>query len=264
MPTEELTEIEVLPLEKVKVDFSKVKIHCSSLGVLFTEPKSKADKDAGNLSETAKSHLIKVYAREYWGRERKIETKQMAKGTIQENIGIDLLGEIDGNEYKKNTIMFDNDWLVGTPDIIHVPSLCVIDLKLSWDAETFLPNIVAPLDKMYYCQLQGYLFLTGMDNGKVGYGLVDATAKQILDEQRKIFYQMDCATEENPEYLLACAEVEKNMTYADIPKHERVVYKTANRDDELIEQIPAKVQRAREFLSEFHKLHTKGKYILTK
>jgi hypothetical protein len=41
------------------MDFSQVKIHCSSLGCLFTEPQSKADKEAGKLSKTAQAHLVK-------------------------------------------------------------------------------------------------------------------------------------------------------------------------------------------------------------
>jgi len=54
------------------MDFSEVKIHCSSLGHLFVEPKTKAAKDAGELSETAKSHLLKVYGKLYWRRERRM------------------------------------------------------------------------------------------------------------------------------------------------------------------------------------------------
>ena len=241
------------------MDFSKVKIHCSSLGALFTEPVSKEDKLAGNLSKTAKAHLIKVYAKEYWGRERRLETKAMQKGTQQELVGIQLLSEVHGNHYRKNEIVLEDDYIIGTPDILHVPTLLVIDLKLSWDAETFLPNLMEKLDPMYKYQIQGYLRLSGFDRGIVSYGLVDATEKQIMDEQRKLFYSMDAATEESPEYLKACEEIELNMMFGDISKYERVIDKTADRDESVINQIPAKVEKAREFLSEFHYLHTKNK-----
>ena len=42
-------------------DFSKTLIRSSSVGYLMTEPQSKAAKDAGELSKTAKSHLLDVY-----------------------------------------------------------------------------------------------------------------------------------------------------------------------------------------------------------
>jgi hypothetical protein len=238
------------------MDFSQVKIHCSSLGCLFTEPQSKADKEAGKLSKTAQAHLIKVYAKEYWGRERRIETKQMAKGKKQEWAAIELIGDFDGRTYTKNASTLEDEYIIGTPDIIDAETSTILDAKSSWDSETFLPKLIEPLDKDYFIQLQGYLRLTDFIRGKVSYTLVNATEQQILDEQRKLFYQMDAATEESPEYLLACADVERQMTFDDIPKHERVIHKQADRDQDIIDQIPDKVIKARKFLQEFHELHT--------
>ncbi len=59
------------------IDFSKTLIRSSSVGYLMTEPQSKAAKDAGELSKTAKSHLLDVYIAEKYGRKRDIQTKQM-------------------------------------------------------------------------------------------------------------------------------------------------------------------------------------------
>lgn len=71
--------------------FQSTKIRCSSLGSLFTEPKSKADKDAGNLSQTAKAHLIEVYARELWGVQVDITAKSVRKGVLCEEEAIDAI-----------------------------------------------------------------------------------------------------------------------------------------------------------------------------
>jgi len=207
------------------------------------------------IAIAAKSHLIKVYAKEYWGRERRIETKSMKKGKTQEDISIELIGEIDNAKYSKNQSTLEDDYIIGTPDIIDVATSTIIDAKSSWDSETFLPKIIEPLDNGYFIQIQGYLRLTDFKKGKVSYALVNATEQQIMDEQRKLFYQMDCVTEESPEYVLACAEVEREMTFDDLPKHERVCHKTADRDEEIINQIPAKVIKARQFLQEFHQKH---------
>jgi hypothetical protein len=180
----------------------------------------------------------------------------MAKGKKQEWAAIELIGDFDGRTYTKNASTLEDEYIIGTPDIIDAETSTILDAKSSWDSETFLPKLIEPLDKDYFIQLQGYLRLTDFIRGKVSYTLVNATEQQILDEQRKLFYQMDAATEESPEYLLACADVERQMTFDDIPKHERVIHKQADRDQDIIDQIPDKVIKARKFLQEFHELHT--------
>ena len=49
------------------MEFYNTLIHCSSIGKLLTEPVSKADKESGELSKTAKTHLIEVYANKKYG-----------------------------------------------------------------------------------------------------------------------------------------------------------------------------------------------------
>ncbi len=51
------TLLKILKSKNNRTDWNKTKIRCSSLGVLFTEPQSKADKDAGLLSKTAQTHF---------------------------------------------------------------------------------------------------------------------------------------------------------------------------------------------------------------
>jgi hypothetical protein len=225
---------------------------------LFTEPQSKADKESGKLSKTAQAHLIKVYIKEYWNRERRITTKYMEKGTVGEGGGIAFLSAIDGRQYTKNLQTRSNGFIVGTTDIVEEDYL--VDTKLSWDAETFLPKLAEPLDKDYFYQVQGYLWLWGLDRGKVSYCLVDCPEHIILGEQRKLLYSMDVVTEESPEYLQAAQELAYNLTFQDIPPHERVIDLWVERDETVIEQIPDKVRKARKFLQEFHELHTKNKH----
>ena len=238
-----------------EVNWDSIKIHCSSLGVLFTEPKLKVEKEAGLLSKTAKSHLIRVYIKEYWGRQRKVETKQMKKGTVNEHEGIKMLGRIDGKVYVKNEETKENDWIIGTADIISDDFLA--DIKLSWDSDTFLGELMEPIDEGYKYQVIGYMWLWRKLKAKVSYCLVDAPEMIILDEKRRLLFKMDVATDENPEYKAAAAELEYQMTYWDIPESERVIDKWVNWNQYIIDQIPSKVQQAREFLKEFHELHTK-------
>src|SRR6185312_10742265 len=100
------------------MDWNKWKCRCSSLHVLFVEPQKKADKDAGNLSATAKKHLYKVYIQEKWGRSRDITTKQMEKGHLVEKEIIDILSFLDDTLYSKNEERRENEWIQGCPDIV--------------------------------------------------------------------------------------------------------------------------------------------------
>ena len=49
-------------------NWNKIKIRCSALGSLLTQPQSNAAKDAGELSETTKSYLVSVYIVHKYGR----------------------------------------------------------------------------------------------------------------------------------------------------------------------------------------------------
>ena len=75
------------------MNWNNTLIHASSLGKLFTEPVKKEDKEAGNLSATAKTHLIEVYIREKYNRKKDIETRQMTKGKKAEDDSLLLLSE---------------------------------------------------------------------------------------------------------------------------------------------------------------------------
>lgn len=233
--------------------WNEVKIRCSSLSSLFTEPQSKADREAGNLSKTAKSHLIEIYARELWGVEKDIVTKQMQKGITAEEEGITLLSIVDGNLYLKNDTRKENGWISGHADI--VTDDAVLDLKLSWDAFSFLPKLTEDVDKNYFYQLQGYLWLYNRQKGRISYALIDTPDNIIQGECYRLLRSMDVVSEDSPEYVAAAKKLISNMKFSHIPHHHRVINHFVDRDDEIIAQIPAKVQKAREFLHELHQKH---------
>ena len=69
----------------------------------MTEPKLKADKEAGNLSETSKSYLVEVYIKEMYDREADINSKYIAKGLMVEEDSITLYSRV-----KKSFLWFSN------------------------------------------------------------------------------------------------------------------------------------------------------------
>jgi hypothetical protein len=242
------------------MDFSKVLMRCSALSCLFTEPKLKADKEAGKLSAAARKYLVKAYMMAYWGIEPKdVETKQMAKGKNCETDAIKLLALVDNDsEYEKNAERKSNEYLTGECDI-ELPD-CIDDIKNSWDAETFLPKLIEPLDDDYFYQAQGYMWLYEKPKARIRYCLVNVPESQR--EEAK-FYLLkkypDAVTEENPEFKAAWKKLESSMIFDHIPPEERVITIEVARDESVIEQIPGKVKKAREFLAELHQIHMKQK-----
>ena len=96
----------------------------------------------------------------------------------------------------------------------------------------------------------GYMWLTGATRATVAYCLVNTPEMLISDEKRKLMYKMGALTTESPEYVTACEELERNMVYDDIPLNKRVFTFDVLRDNDAIESIKIKVEKAREFLTQ--------------
>jgi hypothetical protein len=236
--------------------WDRFKIRCSSLHVLFVEPQSKEAKAAGELSETAKKHLWEVYIEAKWNRSEEITTKQMTKGHLVEDDIIQILSFLDNKPYKKNTERRENEWVQGCPDVVDE---FLDDAKASWKPKTFAPFIVNPIGKDNFYQMQGYLWLWNKPKGFISRALVNCPDMLLKDELRKLLYSMDVVSDESPEYKEAAAELIRNLTYDDIPLEERIVRREVLRDENVIEQIPDKVKKAREYLAYMEKVHLNGR-----
>ncbi len=228
-------------------------------GALLVQPQSKAAKDAGELSETAKGYLIKLYIQEKYGRSTDIESKYLTKGKDAEEDSLMLLSKYDGIIYNKNEEWLSNDYISGTPDIYTGESIhnaeTIIDLKTSWNLDSFLANVSKPLNSMYEAQLQCYMALSNSQEAWVVYCLVNTPFNLIESEKKKLLYSMDVVSELSPSYLKASTELEYTMTFDDIPPEERILKFKVPRNNEKIQEIYQKVEKAREFLSEFEQKH---------
>ena len=231
--------------------FENVKIRCSSLGKLMTEPKSVADKNAGALSETAKTMLIEGYAKAVYGREKEVQSKPMKKGVLVEDDSIALLSRHDGVLYQKNEVKYENEFISGTPDII--TDELVIDIKSSYDIWTFLANVDSKINKVYWWQLQGYMMLTKRRKASLVYCLSNMPDHLVETEKYYLLKRLDVISEESPEYLIEAAKLERILKYDDIPVNERVIKYDIDFDDSVVELVESKVKTAREYLKLFHK-----------
>ena len=147
------------------MNWNEVLVRCSSLYCLFTPPKSKEDKLAGNLSETAKTHLNKLYVEYMWGKRRQVTTKQMEKGTICEPEGIAMISALDGIAYVKNEERKSDEYITGEADVVVEKE--VQDVKSCWDAESFIPNLVDGISSADFYQMQGYMRLWNKPQARV-------------------------------------------------------------------------------------------------
>ncbi len=241
------------------IDWNKVKFRASSWGNLMTEPQSKEDRLAGRLSKTCQKELIKIYSLLKYGRKKDVVTNKMDKGILGEEESITLFSRVEKKMFYKNQEQLENEWFCGHPDIFagdHIQNAKEVwDIKSRWELETFMPKLMEEADKGEDYQLQCYFSLTGAKSGGIANTLIDCPMEILLDEKRRLLYSMNVATDENPEYKEAAAELERLLTFPDIDYRERVIKQPVTRDDETIEKMKAKVPVFREWLFNFEKKH---------
>lgn len=238
-----------------KSTLSDLKIRCSSLGKIMTEPQAKAAKDRGDLSETAKSHLIELYVEHHYGRTKEITSKYMEKGKECEEDAITLYSRLRKTFFKKNTERLTNMHITGEPDLYIGKDILfadrIIDTKSSWDLHTFIKAKLDDVNKDYYWQGMGYMALTGAKHFTLAYCLINTPVSLILDEKRKLAYRMDVIDDfGRPDYVEACKRLEHNMIFDDIPLSERMFEIQIERDHEAIFKIYDKVNKCREWISQ--------------
>jgi hypothetical protein len=146
----------------------------------------------------------------------------------------------------------------------------IVDVKSSFDIFTFSAAKYGKINKDYYWQLQGYMWLTGVENAELSYCLCNTPAEIILDEKKKLAWKMRCIDNESDEYIRECKYIERNSIYDmalfqyenpyfdfhsnpddwefDIPASERVHTFTVPFDKSAIIEIIDKVSECRKFM----------------
>lgn len=225
--------------------------------VLMGELLSKMKPD---LSQTAKSLVHSMWIEREYGRRKEISSKYLDKGIECEEDSIDLLSFVTGRLYIKNEERVNNDYITGIPDLL--PNSGVVeDIKSSWDIHTFHK---AELTNDNYWQIQGYMDLFDVDNGRVNYCLVDTPEHILLDEFRRASWKMN--VDEIPDQFKY--EIAKNMIYTDkmfgvyhsayfpeavcddwveIPKEKRLKQFEVKRDAAQIKLGYQRIEMAREY-----------------
>lgn len=207
------------------------------------------------LSDTCKKRLTKVFVYEKYGRTDDLENRYIKKGLRTEEDCITLYSRLKKKVFFKNEQILSNDFLIGTPDLGDnkeiLKSKVIIDTKSCWDLNTFWSaKTDSKVNPHYYWQIQCYLALTGAEKGIIAYCLIDTPHELIFDEKRRLQYKMGVISDSDKNYIDACAEIDRNMTYNDIPMSERMFEIEIPRNDEDIERIYARVKQCREYMNQ--------------
>lgn len=196
------------------------------------------------LARTTETYLKKLHKQELFNRNKDLSAKYLDKGLTVEKNSIDFYSRYTGIFMKKNKERKRNDWFSGECDISAGGK--IVDIKSSWDFESFpLHDKELPSDDYFY-QMQAYLDLWGMDEGEVVYVLMNTPEMIVADEKRRLGWKLG--------YIELPEELEKETEWAhqfdDIPDDLRIITFQVKKDEEVLKVMKAQCQRCREFLNE--------------
>lgn len=222
-------------------------IRAHKLGLLMTEPKLKADKEAGNLSETAKSYLRDIWLQDTYGyKEPSTPSVEMLKGLMCEADSMSLVQDVLGGTFRvKNLETFKQGSLAGTPDCI-LPD-CVEDIKTSWSLRTFYE--ADGTNSAYYWQAVAYMMLARTSSYRLIYCLVPTPEELLQREYSKLEYAYGRNTA-NPRYLESCDQIKRNNDLiTTLPNDKRIKVFNFALSETDVTAVENKLKKAEEFFN---------------
>lgn len=139
------------------------KVTASRFKDVMTEPRSKAAKERGDLSQTAESYLYEVVGEQLSGKpENKPVTKAMQWGTDHEPIARELYSKRYGVHVDEVGFVQweDNELIGGSPDGL-IGSDGGIEIKCSYVREHIRTVVNGCVPNEYFYQVHGSMLVTG-------------------------------------------------------------------------------------------------------
>ena len=170
-----------------------MKIRCSQLGKIMTNP-TKAEANAGEiLSKGAKTYLRSIAKERFYQYTTEIDSKYLDKGNACEQDSIDLYNSVMFTNHSKNTERKSNDFLTGECDV-EADDL-ILDAKTSWSLETFPATEAEALQKsnssLYEWQGRGYMMLYSKEVFRLFYAMVSTPIEQLKDWDNHSIHLVD-------------------------------------------------------------------------
>jgi hypothetical protein len=166
-----------------------MKWHPSQIGKLMTNGRAK-----DSIGETAKSYIKECAKQDFYNYTTELNTKEIMKGREQEQDSIDLLNSVRFTDYVKNQQTIENDYLIGTADI--VIDQRIIDIKTPWSLKTFPALNEDAVNPLYEWQLRAYMLLYDKPCAELIYCMV-TTWDEFLNEYENL--QLHRVDHINPE-----------------------------------------------------------------
>lgn len=215
----------------------------SGVGALLTEPRADKDKKAGVLSVTAKTFVRNVWLQNEFGYREYIQNDAMTKGLMQEQDSMELVQEVLGGQFRvKNRERLQNEYLIGTPDII-LPD-CIEDIKTSKNLRTF---IEAEIEDLYEAQAMTYMELTGVHSYRLIYALVPDSPESIMKAKERLSYSFG-QDYSNTDYIEQCEQIQRNNDLIlTLPKDKRIKVYSFDWSQDYMDRLYAKCDKAREY-----------------
>lgn len=282
-------------------DWSDFRLHCSGIDEMMTLPKSctnltKAQTEKYNklvatpnrnekeeatfevlfkkrqrfldpeLSETAKKYLIRRYATDKYNKRRAVASLQkpaITKGVALEDEAMQMISRLHKIEYCRQKDAISNDFLHGKCDILCEAHKKVVEMKISWSADSFFPYLHTGLPPSVWYQTQGYLDLYNLDHAQVCYVLVNTPKHLIEQEIANTFRRYSFGEITREKFDEKMEQAAGFYNYDNISLRRRVITFEVARYPEIMTAIRRKVDLGREWLADFDKTHMHSKNVLT-
>ena len=226
--------------------FNDYKFRCSAIGKIVTA--------SGKLTDAAKTYLGELFIGEIYGVRKEAYGKALEKGVFCEQDGCGMIQEtlLKGQLVLKNKERKSNEFIHGECDIFKNGT--VYDVK---NAYTLFSFGKAECSHEYRWQLIAYSWLWGAKNAVLYYCLNNLPEHMLEDEKRSLLWKNKWLylTEESPNYIEACKELEAAHNYDKMPIEEKFKFWeiTPTKDD--YEKIKSCVIQSRVYLNSLWVVH---------
>jgi len=224
----------------------KFKIRCSAISQIMTDPKTKKAKEAGELSQTAKTYCETWLKEQLYKQRKEFSSKYTEKGNQTEDSSIDFLKDqgVLGAFDQKNEEYKSNDYIGGTCDVDTIKD--IVDLKNSWDCFSFPLFQTSNKNKAYEWQLQGYMELWQRETSRLIYCLTN-TPEELVDKE--IYYATNEKELTKEEYEEIETKTRAKHNYSNLDPILRYKIFSIERDKSKAESIKARVAQCQTYIN---------------
>lgn len=241
----------------------------------------KKDKDK-TLPQGVQTYLKKLYREETYNRRKRLESKYILKGNLQEEEAITMYSLYRKYPFLNNKERANNGWITGEYDMYIGDDIYNVeegfDTKCSFDLSTF-PFKDDQLDWNYYWQNMSYMWLSGAKKWTTVYCLTNTPSSMIEDMiyrekfrwegndipiwkkleiinnnvfDEETFYRevkiQDSMPNTDDDSELNMRAVDIFNSFVNMELHERIVEKVVRFDESAVERMKERILLCRKFL----------------